>query len=425
MYTKTKYSLVTLTFVSICYSQGMLNGYGLGHYYRHQGLKNAIDGISWIAPSNINDVSLSNPSTWHNLDYTHLSISYGGSENILQKADATNGYSGLTNVVWLTPIKKISSIGFVLEPYVDQRVNIVDLDTSYFDAFDTTYNLVRGLSRHGGIMSIKLGSSFKLNEKISFGLFNNILFGSARTTESIFFDGSPILKTSRVEYDGLISELFLSFDLFDNTKVYSHYSHTLRPLSATIQKKYLFDDTNQNGYHDYSVPGLDFPIPDSVSSDQKIEVGDLHAPKNFSFSVLKYYKTRLSGLIEFGNMRDDWKSNNFIKFPNENRISSSNYLKMGLTTYPKNYSIKLLDKILINAGLIFYEHKLDKKNMNVRELGYSMSIGFKFKPLQNQIGLSYYHGSRSYSNIDEKESVKQIQLGISLADIWYVKRRQK
>ena len=63
--------------------------------------------------------------------------------------------------------------------------------------------------------------------------------------------------------------------------------------------------------------------------------------------------------------------------------------------------------------------------MNVRELGYSMSIGFKFKPLQNQIGLSYYHGSRSYSNIDEKESVKQIQLGISLADIWYVKRRQK
>ena len=43
---------------------------------------------------------------------------------------------------------------------------------------------------------------------------------------------------------------------------------------------------------------LDFPIPDSVSSDQKIEVGDLHAPKNFSFSILKYYKTRLSGLIE-------------------------------------------------------------------------------------------------------------------------------
>ena len=39
---------------------------------------------------------------------------------------------------------------------------------------------------------------------------------------------------------------------------------------------------------------------------------------------------------------------------------------MGLTTYPKNYSIKLLDKILINAGLIFYEHKLDKKDIDVR-----------------------------------------------------------
>ena len=425
MFPKNKYLLFALTLLSICYSQGMLNGYGLGHYYRYQGLNNAIDGISRITPSNSNDVCLSNPSTWHNLDYTHLSISYGGNENVLQKTDAANGYSGLTNIVWLTPIKKISSIGFVLEPYTDQRVNIVDSETTHFDAFDTTYNLQREWNRYGGIMSVKLGSSFKFNEKISFGFFNNILFGSARTSESIFFDGSSVLKTSRMNYDGLIYEIFLSLDYFDDLKFYSNYSHTQRPLSAVVQKKYLFDDTNQNGYHDYSVPGLDFPMPDSISSDQRIEVSDLHSPQSFSFSILKYYKTRLSGLIEFGNMKDNWKPNDLIKFPNENRISSSKYLKMGLTTYPKNYSIKLLDKILISSGLVFYEHELDKKNMNVRELGYSMSIGFKFKPLQNQIGLSYYQGSRSYSSIDERESVKQIQLGVSLADIWYVKRRQK
>ncbi len=96
----------------------MLNGYGLGHYYRYQGLNNAIDGISRITPSNSNDVCLSNPSTWHNLDYTHLSISYGGNENVLQKTDAANGYSGLTNIVWLTPIKKISSIGFHMKNQV-------------------------------------------------------------------------------------------------------------------------------------------------------------------------------------------------------------------------------------------------------------------------------------------------------------------
>ena len=34
-------------------------------------------------------------------------------------------------------------------------------------------------------------------------------------------------------------------------------------------------------------------------------------------------------------------------------------------------------------------------------------------------------GADLIPNIDEKESVKQIQLGVSLADIWYVKRRQK
>ena len=55
----------------------------------------------------------------------------------------------------------------------------------------------------------------------------------------------------------------------------------------------------------------------------------------------------------------------------------------------------------------------------------SFGVGFKFKPVGNQISLNYYFGNRKFSNIAEKEFIQQIQVGISLADIWFVKRRQK
>ena len=63
--------------------------------------------------------------------------------------------------------------------------------------------------------------------------------------------------------------------------------------------------------------------------------------------------------------------------------------------------------------------------MDIEKLGFIFEVRFKFKPVGNQINLNYYFGNRKFSNILEKEFIQQIQVGISLADIWFVKRRQK
>ena len=58
-------------------------------------------------------------------------------------------------------------------------------------------------------------------------------------------------------------------------------------------------------------------------------------------------------------------------------------------------------------------------------IGFSFGVGFKFKPIGNQVDLSYYFGNREYSDISEKELIQQIQIGVSIADLWFVKMRQK
>ena len=87
--------------------------------------------------------------------------------------------------------------------------------------------------------------------------------------------------------------------------------------------------------------------------------------------------------------------------------------------------MRIFDKFSLQSGLIHRIHTMKYDEMDIEELGFSFRVGFKFKPVGNQINLNYYIGNRKYSSISEKEFIQQIQVGISLADIWFVKRRQK
>ena len=74
---------------------------------------------------------------------------------------------------------------------------------------------------------------------------------------------------------------------------------------------------------------------------------------------------------------------------------------------------------------MYYNHTLNNQKSSITEVGGSLGIGFVFKPVGNQIDINYYLGTREYPDIVDEELVQQVQVGISLADLWFVKRRQK
>ena len=72
----------------------------------------------------------------------------------------------------------------------------------------------------------------------------------------------------------------------------------------------------------------------------------------------------------------------------------------------------------------------DLKKLINNEEAYMLRLLHKNKELEdeqflNQIDINYYIGHREHTGIEQKELIQQIQLGVSLADIWFVKRRQK
>ena len=89
-----------LFFISFCFSQGNMNAIGLGKFYSNQGVSNAMDGVNTLAPSILKNVNFSNPSTWHNLKFTYLSLSYSADQTSFQNFSLLNAYSGLSCLLY-------------------------------------------------------------------------------------------------------------------------------------------------------------------------------------------------------------------------------------------------------------------------------------------------------------------------------------
>ena len=414
--------------LSFLVGQGKMNGFGLGHFYENQGITNAGNGLNSLVPGFQSNVSLSNPSTWHHLKYTHLSLSYSGDENTISDLPLLNRYSGLSYASWIVPIKSKGSFGLTLVPYADQRITLTDTDTTSFIAFDDTLSLLKSFDRSGGIMAFKIGTSYLIRENLSVGLSVDMLFGSSRQNESIFFDGSSIIQTSRTRYSGVLGEVFISLALQERINLFASIKQALRDLDGIYTEKHLFDDANGNGYHDY---GNDFPLPDSVSAKNEIRLTGIHKPKQFSFGIQSKLNKQTSISFELSSIKDKGTISNYLTLPLDKWIDHSNDFKLSLVRFPNDISLDLLDKISFRTGLMFKSHTLKShtlalSNEIVSEVGGSLGFGFKFKAVGNQVDLNYYIGNRKYSDgTFKREIIQQMQVGVSLGDLWFVKRRQK
>ena len=409
--------------LSFLVGQGKMNGFGLGHFYENQGITNAGNGLNSLVPGFQSNVSLSNPSTWHHLKYTHLSLSYSGDENTISDLPLLNRYSGLSYASWIVPIKSKGSFGLALVPYADQRISLTDTDTTSFIAFDDTLSLLKSFDRSGGIMAFKVGTSYLIRENFSIGLSVDMLFGSSRQNESIFFDGSSIIQTSRTRYSGVLGEVFISLALQERINLFASVKQALRDLDGIYTEKHLFDDANGNGYHDY---GNDFPLPDSVSAKNEIRLTGIHKPKQFSFGVQSRLNKQTSISFELSSIKDKGTISDYLTLPLDDWINHSNDFKLSLVRFPNDISLDLVDKISFRTGLMVKSHTLALSNAIVSEVGGSLGFGFKFKAVGNQVDLNYYLGKRKYPDSTFKtEIIQQMQVGVSLGDLWFVKRRQK
>ena len=73
---------------------------------------------------------------------------------------------------------------------------------------------------------------------------------------------------------------------------------------------------------------------------------------------------------------------------------------------------------------MFFQNYGVKNLENINEVGLGLGIGFNFGITGNQIDLGYKLSKRDGLYLVGNETLHSFNLGISIGDLWFVKRRE-
>ena len=433
-----RYAFRPIFLISLCFSQGPFNSYGIGDLQDWNSASVGGSSSLGLVSSYRQNISLSNPTTWPNLKYTFLSLSYSGFESTL-KNNSKNGYSNLQSAQLIVPIKNKYAIGIELHPYSYQKIDMIDSLGNDLIAFEDTLDLQKQFVQAGGVMAFDISASTSIFSRTNLALTFQLLFGSSRQSKNLLVDEIPYAISSRLNYSGVNTILFLKHYAF-GYDFFLRSQFAFKPLEAVQTKLYPYFDTNKNGYHDFSYdylnPGYDFPNPNDVPGPEQSRISNIHEPLSFSFGVSNTIYQRFQVSFEYQKIKENASYSNQIPNGFNKRIIENDKISFGAIWYPNKQSFKFLDNLTLRSGLFFNNFATDelsddstiriKSKNSVTEFGYSIGFGYKFKAVGNQIDFAYSSSLKSFEASDySEERLRGFQIGISIADIWFIKRRQR
>jgi len=410
---------ISLLLLNYIHAQSVFNAYGLGlsksgHYTATSGA-----GSIGLVPTFHPGVSLDNPATWPGLKFTYISGSYNSrSVGLENRNDITYG-NGLDKIQFVIPIQDRYAIGVSLK-LVNNHNSYFKTDSSTFDFQGKNLITNKEFRSGGGLLAGSFGVSFPMNEKMGLGFSVDRLFGSSRDEHSLVLNDIHYRMFNIRTYSGTVMNLNFAGNFYNDNDLivlaFARISMTGKPVSGTLYQFDLFEDRNDN----YTYDPDDYPATVNVDT---IEVSDIYAPNSFSFGLNAGFRNDLNIFGEFQIWNDEASSANYESIYTD-QIGSKTHFGGGLVKFGNIGARAWQDKLTFRLGAFKESYGLKYSGKTINENGITMGIGFKFAVTGNQLDFSYRTGSRSI-NGDYKELVKEFNIGLSLGDVWFLRRREK
>jgi hypothetical protein len=401
------------------HAQSVFNAYGLGlsksgHYTATSGA-----GSIGLVPTFHPGVSLDNPATWPGLKFTYISGSYNSRSVGLENRNNITYGNGLDKIQFVIPIQDRYAIGISLK-LVNNHNSYFKTDSSTFDFQGKNLITNKEFRSGGGLLAGSFGVSFPMNEKMGLGFSVDRLFGSSRDEHSLVLNDIHYRMFNIRTYSGTVMNLNFAGNFYNDNDLivlaFARISMTGKPVSGTLYQFDLFEDRNDN----YTYDPDDYPATVNVDT---IEVSDIYAPNSFSFGLNAGFRNDLNIFGEFQIWNDEASSANYESIYTD-QIGSKTHFGGGIIKFGNIGAREWQDKLTFRLGAFKESYGLKYSGKTINENGITMGIGFKFAVTGNQLDFSYRTGSRSI-NGDYKELVKEFNIGLSLGDVWFLRRREK
>lgn len=414
-----KITKVALFVFSIVYSQSIFNAYGLG--FTRTSFHSSSNGAGSIGlvPTFHPGVSMDNPATWPSLNFTYISGSYANQSHEIINTNIKNEASRFSKIQFAIPFRDRYAIGLTVKP-LNNHNSYFNTDTTTINFKGKIINTSKEFRSGGGIMQASLGLALPLNSRMGLGISINHLFGSSRDDQSLIINNIYYRIFNIRTYSGSTFDFDFAGKLYNDSNLtiltFARIGLTNKPVSGKLYKFDFYEDSNNN----YSFDSDDYPNEVMVDT---ISISNIYAPSSFSFGMSATFKKDLNIFSEFQMWNDQAINSNYTSIFND-QISSKIHIGSGIVRFGNSMAREWQDRITFRTGFYRDTYTLRISGNSIIENSLSVGFGFKFATTGNQIDFSYRNGNRSIID-GQKELFNEITIGVSLGDMWFLRRRAK
>ena len=380
-------------------------------------------GISGLMPSFNSRFSISNPSTWSDLRVTYLTSHYTSGEIEYPEHRYKSGFGRLTRSSFVIPIRGKYAFGLGIKPYSRKQFSMEDENNAEVIFSEDTLRVSKQIEGRGGISSFYTGGSWKINGNKTMGIQWDFLFGTFyEITSTNINDNPPTINRRRFRYNGTLLSLFFRVKPARSYLKSTFYLSAQLPVGnqrAEIVNYHSFVDQDWNGIH----TGADYPIPEDAQPGKPVKSSFL-LPYTMSSSWVYQFSDQTHVGIEIGVRIFSGDQGNHLNTLSGEEKSASR-ISLGLLRERISGSQQFIDRFHYRIGFFQREHYISRSNNNLSERGITLGLGIPFGVTQNQIDVGFRFSKRDGFLIHESEYLQQITVGVTIGDIWLVKRRRR
>lgn len=394
--------------------------YGLGNLKSKTNVANLGMGGVTIADNNPLLVNIVNPAGYASLQLTTYQLGVEGVTVNVQNSSSSNrvGAFNLSYMnIGIPLIKDKFSLAFGLSPFSRIRYNMQDnkVIPGLEDAGIITSDYFGG----GSIQTAFFGTAYKwkgfslgANLNYSFGNYQNNLVQS-------FVDSNRILSAT------FLKRTVIKGFHFDVGGMYQYKIGEDKELNVGFVYSNAFDfKANRDSYVKSSVGELGQSLYQySVDSQENVK-GEIHIPSKIGVGLL--YKKGDYWQVGLDYDRSDWSD--FSNYGNVDSFGNAYMFRLGAAITPDvNAVLNYWKRVTYRAGFYYGQQNIYLNQTHLKDKGVSLGIGYPIRRTLlsiGQINMALQVGTRGTTSSGLlKENYTRFQVGITVNDRWFIKRK--
>ena len=420
--------------------------YGIGEYYTSQHiLSRSMGGLTAAYADGLNNnvgqsINFNNPATYSGFYMASFDLGLTINSRTLRSNNPIGKFTSNNFIPSYlaigAPLSRVKGLGiaFGLKPVSNISYSVENLTRVAGDSLQTLYEGSGGLNQ----AFVGIGKKWKT---FSIGANTGYNFGRKEiSTRKIFLNDTVAYYQSNSATTTNFGGVFLSGGLQyevslhkkTNTEAKTAENYLLRfGITGTLQQNLNATQNISRQTFTYGTSG-DIKI-DSVSEQDNIK-GKILLPSSYAAGVtLHKTSTNSRGLFELWSIGLEYTSTQWAKYrfyDQTDKLSNSWQMKLGIQFAPDPLSgSNYWNNVNYRAGLYIGKDYINSDGNGLKQFGVSFGAGLpirKWSSYDNQftvLNTAFQFGKRGSGVNNITESYFQFSLGISLSDLWFVKRR--